>query len=591
MNVLNSTSGIERYPRIENHTNYNPTLASVHKQLEDLSLTNPNQMKKSSPSKPEDGTAESPPHGGKKSRRGESPRSEEMFRPPWVQSDYRQDMIGFHNEICDFYTYITPQQAEVDMRNRVISDVNSVINDVCPHMKMEIFGSFRTGLYLPSSDVDAVLIGKCTDIPSLLFKLKHEFLKRNIVERETLQVLDKAFVPIIKLTHRVIPIKVDISVNQRRGLDVVEYVKGMMRKYPVLPKLIFVLKQFLVARDFNEVWYGGISSYALITMCIAFLIGNTQQRPRDDKTNVGVLLNEFFELYGINLNYKSVAVRVREGPFVMKGQLKAIHGWSMLTVEDPLQSDNDLGRSSYNVLRIKDAFQIAYHRVCSRISPSKTMSKTPNQTILQMVLNVGPEFHNKRMQKIEIWNRIKASEEISRSINNDITSINRLPYINHPTNQQVVHKSNLEKGEPAPPHTRKNHDNGSPNNHSNKRYKRRSNKHNNSWESTNSENKSPSPRSHNGSVRDFNNDSFRIKKTRSLPGDKSNRGGQYKKKNGHLGQNGHHNNNGYHGNGQQEKSRSHGNSPRGSKFNSDSDSPPGGQDQQVGPRTSPPKSR
>ena len=49
--------------------------------------------------------------------------------------------------------------------------------------------------------------------------------------------------------------------------------------------------------------------------------GNTQQRSRNDKTNLGVLLNEFFELYGINLNYKTVAVRVREGPFVMKGQV------------------------------------------------------------------------------------------------------------------------------------------------------------------------------------------------------------------------------------------------------------------------------
>jgi len=573
MNVLNSTSGIERYPRIEN--NYNPTLASVHKQLEDLSLTNPTpQMKKSSPSKPEGGTA-SPPHGGKK-RRGEY--TDENFLAPWVQRDYRQDMIGFHNEICDFYTYITPQTAEIDMRKRVISDVNSVINEVCPYMKMEIFGSFQTGLYLPSSDVDAVLIGKCnpSDISSLLFRLKREFLKRNIVEEESLQVLDKAFVPIIKLTHKIIPIKVDISVNQRRGLDVVDYVKDMMKTYPVLPKLIFVLKQFLVARDFNEVWYGGISSYALITMCIAFLIGNTQQRSRNDKTNLGVLLNEFFELYGINLNYKTVAVRVREGPFVMKGQLKAIHGTSMLTVEDPLQSDNDLGRSSYNVLRIKDAFQIAYHRICSRISPSKTMSKTTNQTILQMVLNVGPEFHNKRMHKIEIWKKIKASEEISRSINNDpVISINRMAYNNnHP--QQVVHKSNLEKGEPAPPHQRKNE-----NNH--KRFKRRSNKHNSSWESTNSENKTPSPRSHNGSVRD-SPDSVRIKKTRSLPGDKSNRG-QYKKRSQNY-HNGHQNGGGHHN---QEKSRSHGNSPRGSKFNSDSDS--NHQQDQQGPRTSPPKSR
>ena len=48
------------------------------------------QMKKSSPSKPEGGTA-SPPHGGKK-RRGEY--TDENFLAPWVQRDYRQDMIG-----------------------------------------------------------------------------------------------------------------------------------------------------------------------------------------------------------------------------------------------------------------------------------------------------------------------------------------------------------------------------------------------------------------------------------------------------------------------------------------------------------------
>lgn len=39
----------------------------------------------------------------------------------------------------------------------------------------------------------------------------------------------------------------------------------------MLPYLIFVLKQFLLQRDLNEVFTGGISSYSLILMVISFL--------------------------------------------------------------------------------------------------------------------------------------------------------------------------------------------------------------------------------------------------------------------------------------------------------------------------------
>lgn len=45
----------------------------------------------------------------------------------------------------------------------------------------------------------------------------------------------------------------------------------LCQKYTVLPYLIFVLKQFLLQRDLNEVFTGGISSYSLILMVISFL--------------------------------------------------------------------------------------------------------------------------------------------------------------------------------------------------------------------------------------------------------------------------------------------------------------------------------
>jgi non-canonical poly(A) RNA polymerase PAPD5/7 len=44
-----------------------------------------------------------------------------------------------------------------------------------------------------------------------------------------------------------------------------------MEKFPNLKYLVLVLKQFLLQRDLNEVFTGGISSYSLILLTISFL--------------------------------------------------------------------------------------------------------------------------------------------------------------------------------------------------------------------------------------------------------------------------------------------------------------------------------
>ena len=75
----------------------------------------------------------------------------------------------------------------------------------------------------------------------------------SIPSNPLLQVLDKASVPIIKLTDKLTKIKVDISFNMANGLKSVELVKLYRRQFPPLQKLICVLKQFLLQRDLNEV--------------------------------------------------------------------------------------------------------------------------------------------------------------------------------------------------------------------------------------------------------------------------------------------------------------------------------------------------
>lgn len=86
-----------------------------------------------------------------------------------------------------------------------------------------------------------------------------------------------------------------------------------------------VLKQFLLQRDLNEVFTGGISSYSLILMCISFL----QLHPRPERLrqphNLGVLLIEFFELYGRKFNYVKTAIRVKNGgSYVSKDEIQKV---------------------------------------------------------------------------------------------------------------------------------------------------------------------------------------------------------------------------------------------------------------------------
>lgn len=86
-------------------------------------------------------------------------------------------------------------------------------------------------------------------------------------------------------------------------------------------------------------------------MCISFL----QLHPRQNSyanENLGVLLLEFFELYGRKFNYMKTGISIKNGGrYIPKEELQREmvdgHRPSLLCIEDPLTPGNDIGRSSY----------------------------------------------------------------------------------------------------------------------------------------------------------------------------------------------------------------------------------------------------
>ncbi|XP_017948967.1 terminal nucleotidyltransferase 4B isoform X2 [Xenopus tropicalis] len=345
---------------------------------------------------------------------------------PWKTRTYSEEVIGLHEEIMDFYKYMSPRPEEEKMRMEVVNRIENVIKELWPNADVQIFGSFKTGLYLPTSDIDLVVFGKWENLP--LWTLEEALRKHKVADENSVKVLDKATVPIIKLTDSFTEVKVDISFNVQNGVKAAQLIKDFIKKYPVLPYLVLVLKQFLLQRDLNEVFTGGIGSYSLFLMAVSFL----QLHPREDAcsldANYGVLLIEFFELYGRHFNYVKTGIRIKEGgSYVAKDEVQKnmLDGYrpSMLYIEDPLQPGNDVGRSSYGAMQVKQAFDYAYVVLSHAVSPiAKFYPNNETESILGRIIRVTQEVVTYREWISKHWGQKMKSESAYNG--NEVTLIN-----------------------------------------------------------------------------------------------------------------------------------------------------------------------
>lgn len=82
------------------------------------------------------------------------------------------------------------------------------------------------------------------------------------------------------------------------------------------------------------------------------------------ENNLGVLLIQFFELYGKHFNYDNVGVSVTgAGSYFNKNtnyKLESRGKKYSLAIEDPNDSSNNVSRGTYNLRNIRRAFGGAY---------------------------------------------------------------------------------------------------------------------------------------------------------------------------------------------------------------------------------------
>lgn len=231
-------------------------------------------------------------------------------------------------EIFDFYDYVKPRQFEHRLRSDLVASLGRILSNKYPQERICPFGSYMSGLYLPTGDMDLVL---CTNrfynggapntySKSQMRKFAQFLAKNNVPVGGSLNTILHARVPLVQYIDRVTGLKVDISFENMTGVNAIKTFMAWKEQYPAMPILVTVVKQFLAMRGLNEPVNGGIGGFSVICLVVSFL----QLAPQVQSGNLvpehhlGSMLMEFFDLYGNRFNYTTTAIRLNPPGYIAK---------------------------------------------------------------------------------------------------------------------------------------------------------------------------------------------------------------------------------------------------------------------------------
>lgn len=291
---------------------------------------------------------------------------------PWLLTHNHTKELNISDwlttEIKDFIAYISPNKEEIEQRNHLIKTLRYLVKQIWSDSHLHVFGSFATDLYLPGSDIDVVINSDSGDKEhrQYLYDLARHLKSAGVATQ--IEVISKTRVPIVKFVEPDSGLHIDVSFERTNGLDTAKLIRDWLSTTPGLRELVLIIKQFLASRRLNDVHTGGLGGFSIICMVYSFLqshpkIKMNEINPLD---NLGVLLIEFFELYGKNFAYDEVAIAFNEDEwpiYVPKSHWKAllpVKRQFSIAIQDPKDPSNNLSRGSFNLGVIKKSFAGAF---------------------------------------------------------------------------------------------------------------------------------------------------------------------------------------------------------------------------------------
>lgn len=326
---------------------------------------------------------------------------------PWGGVDHsRTANMGFwlHKEICDWFAYVRPRKFEQVVREDLVRRLRTAMAGMYADCDVRCFGSFASGLYLPTADMDLVCVSQAflaTGRPKegLAGKNRHMHLIANylksleIPRRGSVVVIAQAKVPIIKFIDRATGVKVDLSFENSTGIVAVDTCLAWKAQFPAMPILVMLVKQFLAMRGLDEVRTGGMGGFAVTCLVTSLLqtIPQVQSGNLVPERHLGETLMEFLDLYGNRFNLEGAVIRLNPPGYFEKRlamQFRNHTKSTRLSIEDPNRPDNDITAGTKGIRLIVHCFARAYEALQGKMFELRQadFSRRQGQSILWTIL-------------------------------------------------------------------------------------------------------------------------------------------------------------------------------------------------------------
>ena len=206
-------------------------------------------------------------------------------------------------ELWRFANLVGPDEREARQRRDVVGRTSALVHQVFPWAEVVVTGSTATGLALPTSDVDLMLMLSVRKVQSEA-EVKQERLAslrqllphvRRMMAAPGSATLIPAKVPIVNFIDRQTGLSVDVSANCPGSAHNTAVTLQMIGQYPVLRPLLLVLKTLLQQHNLHKTAAGGLGSYLLFVMAQHTAREHSLEgaHPRDAAT----VLLKFFDAY------------------------------------------------------------------------------------------------------------------------------------------------------------------------------------------------------------------------------------------------------------------------------------------------------
>jgi len=327
-------------------------------------------------------------------------------------------LFSLHEEIVLFMKYIQPTPKEIDRRKDLVNRFTTLIESFGLGITVRPVGSYVTGLYTPTSDIDMVLIHQSNtrqssfsrtynlfppNLSSVLWRLRDSNFASKIDD------VMNASVPLIRVTDKITGIEIDVTASDTHAVNATNAVQKWMETDTKLIKmLVMVVKTFLSVRRLGKTYTGGINSYVLVWMVVSwvkqewpkikiaandrsndeidinsltlaleglFMSSSSPRLPSASATNkasysqtesldYGTALIAFFKFYGVDFDYYQTAIKIHPSPsYQHKTYTYSRYPTTqryLLSVFDPADGSIDMGSKAYAIKHVQASFKEAY---------------------------------------------------------------------------------------------------------------------------------------------------------------------------------------------------------------------------------------